>query len=83
MESLFNILLVIYFTGIIAVIAFAYKNVNKKNPIRDNEWGLLMFFSLFSWLMLLVMIIGAAFHIGEKEEEIYTRHIESNKNIVV
>lgn len=77
MESLFNILVIVYLTGIVAVIAFAYKSTCKKNPIKENEWGLLMFFSLFSWLMLLVMIIGAAFHIGEKEEEIYSRYLES------
>ena len=82
MESLFNILVIVYFAGIISVIAFAYKNVDKKNPIRDNEWGLVMLFSLFSWLMLLVMVIGAAFRIGEREEEIYTRYLESNQDLI-
>ena len=79
METLFNILIIVYIIGIIAVIGFAYKNMDKKNPIRNNQWGLLIFFSLFSWLMLLVMIIGAAFHIGEKEEEIYTRYDKAKK----
>jgi hypothetical protein len=76
METFFNILVLVYFSGIIASVIFVQRKEDKKKPLKEYEWGLILIFSLLSWLMFLIMIIGSAFRMGEKEEEIYARNIE-------